>query len=156
MRLKIIKAKPNPAGKDRVRNVFTPKSQLAGEWVDIQNISSEPVNLTGVSLQHFAYTLPFSQTGKWKRVIRFNGVLKPSEVIRVHSGKQIPLSQMNPIDSVGANYHLFSNQDYVWNNKRSDHPALWYEPTKQWIDKATYNPFPIEGKILIRNMDRLI
>ena len=40
----IIKAKPNPAGKDRVSGI-TPKKQLAAEWVDFKNIGDESFGL---------------------------------------------------------------------------------------------------------------
>lgn len=152
--LKIIKAKPNPSGKDRIGRILTPQVQLAGEWVDIQNKSMFSVDLKTVKLYHYAYRL--GGGNGWVSVTGFTGTLPAGKIMRVHSGSPLPLNQMNPIDAVGADYHVFSNKDYVWNNLQSDHPRLWNTAKRQWIDQTSYDPFPAEGKILIRSYDKLI
>src|SRR6266545_229659 len=98
--LRIIKAKPNPAGKDRIGGV-APKKQLAAEWVDFKNIGDESFGLQGLSLQHIAYQ-PHCRDGKWAWLMNFSGALHGGEVIRVHSGAEIPLYEMHPEDASGA------------------------------------------------------
>lgn len=154
MSLLITKAKPNPAGKDRVGRTLTPQTQLAAEWVDIKNTTSSPVNMNGVELYHYAYL--GSGAGEWQLVTEFNGTLPSGQTVRVHSGNQILLTQMNLEDQNGAEYHVFSHKNYVWNNANQDFPGLWYKPSKQWIDKTEYDTFPVEGKILTRVNQKLI
>ncbi len=150
--LMIVKAKPNPAGKDRVGGI-APKRQLAGEWVDFQNIGTEPFGLDGVSLQHIAYQ-PGCRDGKWDTLITFKGTLQPREVVRVHSGSELSTSEMNGEDAYGATYHLFTNRNYVWNNDCGDTARLWNGIIS--IDAASYDTYPVEGKILVRQGDKLI
>ena len=150
--LQIVKAKPNPMGKDRTQGQ-TPKKQLAAEWVDFKNGGDESYDLQSVSLQHIAYQ-PGCRDGKWAQVMTFKGFLKPGEVVRVHSGSEIPPSEMYPEDATGATYHLFTGKNYIWNNDCGDTAGLW--DGKVWIDKASYDPYPVEGKILLRQGDKLI
>lgn len=154
MSLLIIKAKPNPAGKDRIGTTFTPAAQLAGEWVDFKNMGYRAIDLAGVEMYHWAYLTP--TTGEWKLVTNFHGVLQPGQVIRVHSGNPIPLYQMHSVDQVGANFHLFSGKNYIWNNSKKDFPRLWYKPTSQWLDQTEYSAYPGEGRILNRVNSQLI
>jgi len=153
MSLLIIKAKPNPLGKDRTAYGFVPAIQLAAEWVDFQNVVQNSINLNGVQLYHWAYT---NGKNEWQLAIELSGPLKPGEIVRIHSGGQIPLEQMRYEDRVGVNYHLFTGKNYIWNNKQKDHPSLWYKPTQQWIDQTEYEAYPIEGKILQRYGNKLI
>lgn len=154
MDLKIIKAKPNPIGKDRINGRLTPQ-QLAGEWVDVQNISLHSINLATVQLYHYAYRFG-GQIGEWQLVTGFNGILPVGSVMRVHSGFPIPLMQMFPIDTMGADFHVFSNKNYVWNNKQKDHPGLWDVTLQKWVDQTYYDAFLPEGKVLIRVGDKLV
>lgn len=152
--LLITKAKPNPAGKDRIGRTLTPQTQLAAEWVDFQNISGTSIRLDGTALYHVAYIS--GTKWEWRLVTNLYGVLKVGEIVRVHSGTPIHLWQMRQEDQIGAHYHIFSNQNYIWNNDKPDFPSLWYTPTKQWIDQTSYDAFPIEGKILQRVNAKLI
>jgi hypothetical protein len=152
MSLQIIKAKPNPAGKDRIGN-FSPQSQLAGEWIDIKNTGQQDENLKNINLYHYAYLIV---GGEWEIVTDFSGILAAGKIMRIHSGHEIPAGQMDIEDFVGADYHVFSNKDYVWNNDKKDYPRIWNSATKQWIDKTYYDAFPPEGKILQRVNDKLI
>lgn len=154
MSLLITQAKPNPAGKDRTAKAFTPRAQLAGEWVDFKNTAPNIINLENVELYHYAY---LSGGGcEWRLVTGFTGSLPAGCVVRVHSGEQISLSEMHFEDRVGADYHIFSYKNYVWNNSRKDYPRLWYSASRQWIDQTEYNSYPTEGKILERVGDKLI
>lgn len=152
MTLEIIKAKPNPAGKDRVGNLAL-QSQLAGEWVDIKNIGHSPVSLSNIQLYHWAYG---QAENKWELVMDFSGSLPPGEIMRVHSSGKIPLDQLSPIDRQGADYHLFSGSGYVWNNDKEDKPTLWDKREKEYVDKTFYDAYPGEGEILERVNNKLV
>lgn len=150
--LYIIKGKPNPTGKDRYRN-FSPPKQLAAEWVNFKNNGTEAYPLSEISLQHIAYQ-PGCRNGDWDKVMGFQGELGREQVVRVHSGEKIPLTDMSPEDARGADHHLFTGRNYVWNNDCGDSPGLW--DGRVWIDKASYDPYPPEGIILRRVGDKLI
>jgi hypothetical protein len=152
--LQFSKIKPNPAGKDRGQSGQTPASQLAGEWVDIKNISSSPVSMDGLELYHLAYAAGATQ-GKWDKVTSFTGTLPSGSTVRVHSGSG-PDSVIRPEDRAGAEYHAFTRRDYVWNNRQGDSPLLFSPTLKQNIDQASYDPFPPEGQILIRSGSKLV
>lgn len=150
--LRITQAKSNPSGKDRIGNVV-PSSQLAGEWVDFMNIGDEPYSLDDVKLQHIAYRAGYPD-GVWEEVIRFSGSLPAGETVRVHSGGEIPLTSLQAIDTQGADHHIFTGKNYIWNNSKSDTPRLRHIDTT--VDKATYGANPPEGKVLKRNGDYLL
>lgn len=151
----ISQAKPNPVGKDRLGS-YVPSSQLAGEWVDVKNIGDEAYSLGNLDLQHVAYNSLYPN-GIWEKVTDFTGNLLARQIARVHSGGKILLSQLNQIDRDGADYHVFTGKNYVWNNDKSDTPRIVIKNTSTVIDKATYSAYPTEGKILKRVMgDRLI
>ncbi|MCX6717215.1 MAG: hypothetical protein NTU76_00880 [Candidatus Taylorbacteria bacterium] len=152
MNLQIIKAKPNPSGKDRIKN-FAPQYQLAGEWVDIKNFSNQPMNLTHVKLYHWAYKLPKPD---WEIVTGFQGTLPAGKVVRVHTGQKTSLSEIRPEDLLGADFHIFSGKGYLWNNDKEDKPMLWDTNIKEYIDKTSYDAYPLEGKILNRISNKLI
>lgn len=155
-RLTITQAKPNPIGKDRLGNLV-PSSQLAGEWVDFKNAGDESYFLNNIELQHIAYT-PSYPNGVWNKVTGFSGNLGVGQVVRVHSGGEIPLESLAPEDFIGANYHWFTGKNYVWNNDRNDTPRLILKQNNQIyeIDKASYLVNPLEGKILRRFGNNLI
>ena len=157
MSLQINKAKPNPAGKDRLAGAFIPAAQIAGEWVDVRNIAKTTISLQGVELYHYAYL----QGGKeeWQIVLNLGNVLRTlpmGTVLRIHSGGEIPLTQMYPVDRIGADYHAFSGKGYVWNNRQPDFPGLWFSSQKVWIDNTSYDAYPGEGRILNRIGNKLI
>jgi hypothetical protein len=155
-KLTITQAKPNPTGKDRLGS-FIPPSQLAGEWVDFKNTGEEDYSLVNIKLYHIAYTISYPN-GAWEEVMSFKGVLGAGEVVRVHSGGKVPLTELLPIDKAGADYHLFTGNNYIWNNKRSDSPRLALKQNGQVyeIDKASYSAYPQEGKILKRVGNNLL
>jgi len=152
--LQITKIKPNPTGKDRSRAGATPASQLAGEWVDFKNTSSSPVKLDGVDLYHLAYSSGEAQ-GHWDQVTRLTGMLAAGQTVRVHSGSG-PASVIRPEDLAGAEHHVFTNRDYVWNNRQGDSPTLFNSGLRQNIDQASYDPHPPEGQVLIRSGSKLV
>lgn len=150
--LRIIRAKPNPRGKDRA-GTYTPPVQLAAEWVDIQNDGNEPFPLEPIILCHLAYQ-PGCREPKWEKMTPFTGTLQPGKIVRVHSGSAIPLTEMHPVDILGADHHIFTGRNYVWNNTCGDAPALW--DGRMYEDKAGYDPQPPEGVVLHRVGDKLV
>ncbi len=153
--LYIIKAKPNPSGKDRL-GPTVPSQQLAGEWVDFKNNTSGSLSLNNVLLQHIAY--PNGPSGVWENACDFKGNLVSGGIVRVHSGGKIDLTLLNYEDRVGADHHVFTGNSYVWNNDKSDSPRLVIKlnGVEDEIDRATYRAYPAEGKILIRLGNQLV
>lgn len=152
--LTVSQAKPNPLGKDRYP-VDIPNSQLAGEWVDFKNTGILDKPLNDIELYHIAYTRE-KPGGEWIKVMDFQGTLKVGEVVRIHSGGETPLTNLKPVDVQGADHHLFTGKNYIWNNSKSDTVGLWNKVQEVWIDKAKYNAYPPEGKILKRVGDMLV
>lgn len=152
--LLITQAKPNPSGKDRSGS-FIPPTQLAGEWVDFKNTGNEPYPLKNIELQHVAYNALYPN-GVWEKVTDFSGTLPVGQVVRVHSGGKIPLDQLLHIDLIGADHHIFSGKSYVWNNRQKDMPRLFDTVKRLELDKAIYDSYPPEGKVLKRVADKLI
>lgn len=149
---KTVRLKPNPPGKDRTRS-GTSQTQLGAEWVDLQNVSSSSIKLDGVELYHIAYAPDGS--GRWDKIMGFQGVLQANQIIRVHSGSG-PESALRQEDLAGAQIHLFSGRNYVWNNDRGDCSALWQSGESAPFDKACYDPNPPEGVVLVRLNDKLV
>ena len=160
MALQIYRAKPNPDGRDRFGSTV-PTSQIAGEWVDLLNTGLQPFNLGGVALQHVAYPSPLTM-GVWREVMLFPDFsLGVSEILRVHSGRKVDLSVLYPEDQSGAEWHIFTgNNYYVWNNDRGDAARLVVsadDPQREvQLDKAEYISIPPEGVVLSRVGDLLI
>lgn len=151
--LQTVRLKPNPAGKDRTKTGVS-ETQLGAEWVDIKNTGSYDVSLAGTNLFHKAYK--YDGSWDWELVKALSGILKPGEILRVHSGKG-PLSVLRAEDQSGAHYHTFIGESrYVWNNDKGDTAGLWQPATKEWDDEASYDPYPPEGVILVRSGSKLV
>jgi hypothetical protein len=150
--LKTVRLKPNPSGKDRNRFGGASAAQLGGEWADIQNVGSQAVDLTGVSLHHIAYHP--NGTSRWEQVMAFNGALSPGKIMRIHAGRG-PESALRQEDLMGADHHLFSHGNYVWNNDKSDCAGI-FERESSLVDKACYAANPPEGAVLQRVGDSLV
>jgi hypothetical protein len=153
MPLYITRIKPNPAGKDRGPHGQTSAAQLAAEWVDFQNNGSAGIDLANVELYHRAYHP--GQQPTWEQVTPFSGVLPVGKTVRVHSGCG-PDSAIRAEDRNGADYHVFSRKNYIWNNKEGDTPALYNKATEVTLDSASYDPNPPEGQILVRSGAKLM
>jgi hypothetical protein len=145
--LYITRIKPNPAGKDRRQGQTS--AQLAAEWVDFKNIGT-----SAVELYHRAYPASGGQPS-WEKIIGFTGTLSPQQTVRVHSGSG-PESALRDDDRRGAEHHVFTGGDYVWNNKQSDTPALYNRAIQKTLDSATYDANPPEGQVLARSGDKLV
>jgi hypothetical protein len=61
---------------------------------------------------------------------------------------------LRPEDVAGAHHHTFTGKNYVWNNDCGDTAGLGNGQV--WIDNASYDPYPPEGRILIRQGDKLV
>lgn len=154
--LLITKAKPNPFGKDRSTFLSQLLSQLPAEWIDFQNVGTQGVKLDNIALYHQTFDA-FCRFLSFAPLLHVNGTLQPGEIVRVHSGHQIPIAQLSYEDRLGADYHLFINfGNYVWNNSCGDKAGLWDEFLKQWVDTAFYDPNPPEGAILRRIGNKLV
>lgn len=153
--LKIIRLKPNPAGKDRAGRAPLSASQLAAEWVDLQNTGRQAADLAGLEIYHLAHPAGGGKP-EWRLVTRIKGSLEPGQVVRVHSGAGPHTSIIRPEDLSGADFHVFTGTDrYLWNNAEGD--CAWIVWTSNKIgDKACYDPHPPEGQVLHRSGDKLI
>lgn len=155
-KLRTFRLKPNPAGKDKNKYGGATPAQLGGEWVDIKNTDSSPVNLEGVTLYHVAFVN--GRASHWERIIAFTGVLQSGAVARVHAGSG-PMSALNPEDLRGADNHIFTQRDsYVWNNVEGDTSRLTEPASGSEIDieKVGYAPNPPEGVVLVRAGEALV
>lgn len=155
--LQVIKAKPNPAGKDRSPRLLTTQSRLGAEWIDIKNIGSVGYSLKNIQIYHLAYTNGSAKPALLKDFSRtiFNLVLPPGSVMRIHSGNG-PESLLLPIDKQGANIHYFTRKNYVWNNDKTDKPMIYDSKNEKIIDQTYYDSPVVDGKILVRVNGKLI
>ena len=155
--LRIIKAKPNPVGKDRTPKLLTTQSRLGAEWIDIKNIGSAGFSLKNIQIYHVAY---INGKAEWKLLKDFNSALLipalPSGIVmRIHSGNG-PLSVLSPEDVQGASRHYFTGKNYVWNNDKTDKPMIYDKVKKIRLDETFYNPPVLDGKVLVRVNNQLI
>lgn len=154
--LKTSQLKPNPTGKDKDRSGRAGASQLAAEWVDIKNPGDGPVSLTNVKVYHLAFVN--GKASNWDLVMSLQGQLGAGKVLRIHSGSG-PESVLRPEDRAGADHHLFRNADvYIWNNAEGDMSRITVTSngSEQDVDKASYDPRPPEGVVLVRSGDKLV
>jgi hypothetical protein len=155
--LQIIKAKPNPAGKDRSPRLLTTQSSLGAEWIDIKNIGSVGYSLKNIQIYHVAYV---NDKAEWKLLKDFNSALLipglPSGIVmRIHSGSG-PLSVLLPEDVQGASRHYFTGKNYVWNNDKIDRPMIYDSKNDKIIDQTYYDAPVADGKFLVRINDKLV
>lgn len=154
--LRVVQLKPNPVGKDRNRFGTLSPAQLGAEWVDFKNIGIVAEDLQNVRLYHVAYAIG-EPHGHWEEIMSFQGSLPPGQVVRVHSGQSRDTSVLRQEDLLGADYHLFTGKDsYVWNNQKGDIAALGDGGVSNLIDRASYDPNPPEGTVLVRIGEKLV
>ncbi len=155
--LKIIQAKPNPLGKDKFGRNIIPELQLAGEWIDIKNEGDSGVHLNGLKIYHLAYKV---DNPEWDKVFEFDfgdeDVLLSKQVLRLHSGGFIQEDQLLEIDRIGADHHVFTGKNYIWNNDKIDKPGIWNPRLEKWVDQTWYDSYPPDGVILKRNNGKLV
>ena len=157
----ICRAKPNPAGKDRVGG-YPSNEQLLGEWVDLQNTGDAPVTLSRIHLSDVRFSQSCVPEGQ--PIIYWNGSdsqsLASGQIVRVHTGKSLYSSGMLNEDRAGVHLHAYAEKgNFVLNNKCGDIIGVWRIGSDgKWIkeDGASYDPNPPEGAILRRVGDKLI
>lgn len=161
-KVQIIKAKPNPYGKDRTYGGSAKHEKLLGEWVDLKNIGDDSVNLSVLNLCHTEFSgncVPNEKpsiywtgpTGKY---------LQPQEIVRVHTGYSQYSHLMSSEDRSGVHYHAYAERgNFVLNNDCGDLISVWWKDRSgnwQQEDKAGYSPNPPEGAVLIRSGNLLV
>lgn len=152
-KIQITRAKPNPAGKDKAGNYPLPE-QLLGEWVDLKNVGDGNVALSSLHLAN----IEFGPNCEAKRsVIYWKGssaiTLKPSESVRIHTGRSCDINSMKVADQTGTTYRVFAEKGtFVLNNKCGDTLSVWWKHNDAWNkdDEASYRPNPPEGAVLVR------
>ncbi len=153
--LLVFRAKPNPTGKDKTPTGTPKPEQLLGEWVDIKNTGSESVRISSLRLYHATFYNNCQPTGReelyW--VGGGDGLLRPNQVIRVHTGRSRDAAYMNPLDRGQVDHHAFAEKNnFVLNNRCGDKITIkWQDSQGNWhADSASYAPNPPEGAILTR------
>lgn len=140
--LLVTRALPNPAGKDRRYPHPPTDEQLNGEWVEFANAGGRLLSLDGVSMAHYTFDRACGKTGEDK-LITFNGTLKPTYSIRLHTGHGVTWAE-------GPIWHLYAGRsNYVWNNVCGD-TAVLRNDGAECIDWASYDPQPPDGVVLNR------
>lgn len=158
--LSIVKAKPNPFGKDKVSGTPLPE-QLLGEWVDIQNKGNESVVFSSMELRHTMFDSKCNNLNRTEVYWNGGGVttLTPGQTIRVHTGRLSDKDKMNPADDGAVAWHGYANRDnFVLNNKCGDIIRVtWSDSSgKRWYDEASYDANQPEGAILHRSGNKLV
>ena len=160
-KLVIVRAKPNPLGKDAAHHQAKPE-QLLGEWVDLQNNNSSVVSLGGLSVAHQEFT--GNCVPKQNCTIYWEGssgdTVMPGQIVRLHTGRKRDVSVIRQEDWKGADLHVFAEKDwFVLNNVCGDTITLWSKDSNgEWVreDRASYDRNPREGAVLKRDGDRLV
>lgn len=154
----IVRAKPNPAGRDAYQHRPLPQ-QLQGEWIDLQNTAGKALNLTGVFVHHRAFEQGCSNPKfalYWQAPA--GTILPANAILRVHTGKSSDRHHMTSSDSTGANQHAWGEHGWFQLNNGAcgDIITVWFHDT-EWhrIDEVGYDPYPPEGAVLVRNGNKL-
>ena len=153
-KIQIIRAKPNPVGKDKARNSPL-AAQLLGEWVDLKNVGDGGVSCSTLHLSHSEFGPGCAK--REQPQIYWNGqpvTINVGEIARVHTGRSADSWQMAQTDREGVHHHFFAEKgSFALNNDCGDELAVWWKGSDdQWHreDLASYRPHPVEGKILQR------
>ncbi|OGI43183.1 MAG: hypothetical protein A2593_00185 [Candidatus Moranbacteria bacterium RIFOXYD1_FULL_44_9] len=153
--LYVVRGKVNPIGKDR-RGLLTPPKQLHAEWVDVKNTSGVNLQMLGTKIADHTFNGLCNYQGK-RIVYAFpNWIMPAGTTVRIHSGDTVPVNLLPPQDRDGADWHAFTGRDYVWNNVCGDTVEIVTGDLNVLLDKASYDPRPKEGAILVRLGNKLI
>jgi hypothetical protein len=160
--LRIYQAKPNPVGKrgndrtDRTRDEL-----LLGEWVDIENNGIELITFSRIQLHHTLFNELCQTSGQTKKYwsAEGTGLLKPGQILRVHTGRHQDRGMLSEADEDDADWHAYAERaDFVLNNRCGEVIVLTWqdEEGREYKDVASYAPNPPEGAVLIRSDNQLV
>ncbi|HKU74256.1 MAG TPA: hypothetical protein VJR02_10070 [Pyrinomonadaceae bacterium] len=152
--LQIIRAKPNPIGKDKTSGGVPKAEQLLGEWVDIKNIGTESVLFSSMKLSHTEYGSRCEETGQTETYWMPGGTqsLDPGRQVRVHTGRSADKSVMREEDRAPDWEAFAGRSNFILNNRCGDGlKIIWKDGTGNLrSDTASYEPNPPEGVVLTR------
>ncbi len=160
MSLQIIQAKPNPAGKDKHKDLngvgaHEPR-KLFGEWVDIRNTGDHAVHFSAIQVRHALFDDRCYTTGEndlyWLGAS--DDFLKPGQVLRIHAGKREDSHLMTFDDQSGADWHSFVEcDDFVFNIMCGDKIIVTWRNSLDQVhqDWVCYAPHPPEDAVLKRS-----
>ena len=156
--LRIYQAKPNPAGKGRKP---TQPELLLSEWVDIENNGIELITFSRIQLHHTLFNELCQTRGETEKFwsAEGNGLLKPGQILRVHSGRHQDKRLMSDEDQDDADWHAYAERaDFVLNNQCGEIIVLTWQDDeeREYKDVASYAPHPPEDQILERVDNQLI
>jgi hypothetical protein len=159
--LVIYQAKPNPAGKGRALTQPELLELLLGEWVDIENNGVELITFSSIQLHHTIFNELCQTRGETQKYwsAEGNGLLKPGQILRVHSGRHQDRRLMSDADEADADWHAYAERsDFVLNSHCGEVIVLtWHdEDGREYKDVASYAPHPPEDAILMRSGNQLI
>ena len=157
--LQITQAKPNPFGKDKTSSGQSKPEQLLGEWVDVKNIGTEPIQFSSMTLNHTLFDSTCQTTNRTEKYW-WGGdkQLLPGQVIRIHTGNFKDKHLMAEADKVGVEWHGYADRDnFVLNNRCGDRIfVIWPDANGRTASDVTYyRPDPPEGAVLRRRGDVL-
>jgi hypothetical protein len=156
--LKIHQAKPNPAGKGS--NPTQPEL-LLGEWIGIENDGTELITFSRIQLHHTLFNGHCQTRGETEKFwsAEGNGLFKPGQILRVHTGRHQDKKLMSDEDYDDADWHAYAERDdFVLNNQCGEIIVLTWqdEEGREYKDVASYAPHPPVDGILVRSGKQLI
>jgi hypothetical protein len=159
--LLIYQAKPNPTGKDLTPSGAAKPEQLLAEWVDIENNGTDSITFSRIQLHHTLFN-ELCQT-KGETEIYWSaeglGLLKPGQVLRVHTGRHRDKGLMAALDDAYADWHAYAERDdFVLNNRCGEIVVVTWQDDdgRSFRDAASYAPNPLEAVILRRSENQLV
>lgn len=162
LKLQVYRAKPNPAGKDRSAAGPRPE-QLVAEWVDIKNVGDAAVQFASMELHHTKYGRSCSEVHGTEAYWKGGGgnqALGPGQILRVHTGSKDYEQTLSAEDrGPDVSWTGYAGRgNFVLNNDCGDTISIfWLSAYSQQLrDSASYAPRPPEGRILVRQGDRLV
>jgi len=159
--LRILQAKPNPAGKGYTSKQPEQPELLLGEWVDIENNGTELITFSRIQLHHTIFNELCQTRGQTEKYwcAEGNGLLKPGQLLRVHSGRHQDKRLMSEVDQEDVDWHAYAERaDFILNNCCGEIIVLTWrdEEGQEYKDVASYAPNPPEDAILIRSDNQLV
>ena len=145
--LYVVRAQPNPRGKDTLWSGAATNQQLNEEWVEFEAVGGDR-NLTGDVVTHVTFSAHCRTTGSDELIKFSEGTLSVGRRLQLHTG-------FGTNGWVGVTFHMYLGRSwFVWNNACGDRATVSYNG--RIIDSAAYAPRPPEGVLeRIVGTDRL-